>query len=242
MRKLHGVLMVMGLIILGILFSNNVAFADETPPRATATAIPTVTPITTVTNTVGTLGVVTLNTGWNLISIPNSITTHSASSLLVEMNSQGLSTTHISKWENGSWSSHVSHLPTNNFPIEVGKGYFVKVGRAGQWHPGGETVQELRARIEKIQTTAFGDYAFMAVQASAIDYINEMMYVRGNTTLDNTDKIILGYYFKYFLEALNYSSDLNSMRRSWINHKLTELENRYTDQNSQQFLQQFRTT
>ena len=76
----------------------------------------------------------TLQIGWNSISIPHT-DVYNASSLCDEIISQGVTAVEIDRWHNGGWEGHICGLPFNHFPIERGTGYFVKTSSAGTVTP-----------------------------------------------------------------------------------------------------------
>ena len=39
----------------------------------------------------------------------------------------------VYRWENGGWDGHVCGLPVNDFALEVGRGYFVRLSLPSQW-------------------------------------------------------------------------------------------------------------
>ena len=39
----------------------------------------------------------------------------------------------LDRWVSGAWDGHVCGLPPNDFPLEVGHGYFVRVARYANW-------------------------------------------------------------------------------------------------------------
>jgi hypothetical protein len=78
-----------------------------------------------------------LAVGWNSISIPHT-DTYTAESLCDEIISQGVTAVEIDRWYAGGWQGHLCGLPFNDFPIEPGKGYFIKAGSAGQVTPAGQ--------------------------------------------------------------------------------------------------------
>jgi len=73
--------------------------------------------------------------GWNLISVPRGTAPYTAASLLTAIIAQGGSAQEVARWENGGWQGHVRGLPFNNFPIEVGRGYFVRVNASSTFRP-----------------------------------------------------------------------------------------------------------
>lgn len=98
-------------------------------PTSTPVAIPTIPPLPDVTS-------VTLGTGWNNIALPFSGVAYTADSLLDELSRQGISAMMVVRWNNGGWDSHVGGFPANNFAVEPGHGYFVRVIQPGTWYPG----------------------------------------------------------------------------------------------------------
>ncbi|OGY07699.1 MAG: hypothetical protein A2694_01785 [Candidatus Blackburnbacteria bacterium RIFCSPHIGHO2_01_FULL_40_17] len=98
---------------------------ELTPAPSTPT--PTPTPAAPVT--------VTLNSGWNNIAVLTN-GPRFAQDVLTELSELGLGPIQISRWEGGGWESHLHNFPANSFPLEPGRGYFVRVERAGVWVPG----------------------------------------------------------------------------------------------------------
>ncbi len=84
-----------------------------------------------------TLATVTMSTttGWNLIALPvQPAVAHKAQSLLDLINGQGGQCSEINRWYFGGWNAHLNSKPTsNNFSIEMGKGYFVKCSANATW-------------------------------------------------------------------------------------------------------------
>ncbi len=39
----------------------------------------------------------------------------------------------VYRWANGGWDGHACGLPVNDFGLEVGRGYFVRLARPSQW-------------------------------------------------------------------------------------------------------------
>lgn len=77
-----------------------------------------------------------LQVGWNSVSIPHT-DAYTAKTLCEEIISQGVAAVEIDRWHAGGWQGHVCGLPFNDFPIERGKGYFVKSDSAGEVIPTG---------------------------------------------------------------------------------------------------------
>lgn len=70
-----------------------------------------------------------LKNGWNLVALSlDPITPMSASSLCASL--AGL--LEIDRWD-GGWDGHLCAIPSNDFPIELGRGYFLKVPAARTW-------------------------------------------------------------------------------------------------------------
>ena len=74
-----------------------------------------------------------LQIGWNSISLPHT-EAYSAESLCNAIN-QHVTVLEIDRWHNGGWQGHPCGLPFNDFPIERGKGYFVKSSSSGTVTP-----------------------------------------------------------------------------------------------------------
>ncbi|UCC64994.1 MAG: fibronectin type III domain-containing protein, partial [Anaerolineae bacterium] len=71
-----------------------------------------------------------LQIGWNSIGVPHT-DAYTAESLCDEIISQGVTAVEIDRWYAGGWEGHICGLPFNDFPIEIGKGYFVKADSSG---------------------------------------------------------------------------------------------------------------
>lgn len=68
-----------------------------------------------------------LAAGWNLVTMPaRPYPSLTAESLLQAIAAQGGTCTEIDQWRNGGWDAHIGGLPFGNFPIEMGKGYFLR--------------------------------------------------------------------------------------------------------------------
>jgi len=39
----------------------------------------------------------------------------------------------VYRWDNGGWDGHVCGLPVNDFGLEVGRGYFVRLAQPSRW-------------------------------------------------------------------------------------------------------------
>ncbi len=75
------------------------------------------------------------STGWNLIALPlQPATSLTAQAMLDLINSQGGQCSEIDRWYFGGWNAHLNSKPTsNNFAIDLGKGYFVKCLASAAW-------------------------------------------------------------------------------------------------------------
>ena len=78
-----------------------------------------------------------LLTGWNLVSVLYASPPLTAESLLTGINDQGGQCGEADRWENSGWESHPVHLPFNVFPIETGRGYFLKCTANSTYTPTG---------------------------------------------------------------------------------------------------------
>lgn len=89
------------------------------------------TPVPTITYPL----TVPLTSGWNLVAAP-STGSKAADDLLSEIDGTGVRPKQVARWQNGMWESHLWGFTPNNFPIELGRGYFVRVEQGGVWTPG----------------------------------------------------------------------------------------------------------
>ncbi len=87
----------------------------------------------------GTLGKRTLAAGWNLLSAPAcsnwQLSCYTAATLASSMNSQQGSVVEVDQWANGSWQAYLVGYPFNDFPIEVGRAYFIRATAPSAWKP-----------------------------------------------------------------------------------------------------------
>ena len=77
-----------------------------------------------------------LTSGWNLLAFPFSRSTDTAATAIVLVDTaSGTAGTamEIDSWESGAWDGHVPTVPLNRFPIETGRGYFVRVAKSVTW-------------------------------------------------------------------------------------------------------------
>ncbi len=65
---------------------------------------------------------------------------YTAESLLLEIAAQGGDALEVDRWFAGGWNSHPRGLPFNDFPMETGRGYFIKAGRPSAWTLAGAPV------------------------------------------------------------------------------------------------------
>lgn len=117
--------------------SQSPAYAMSLTPLPTPQETLTPTPETTVTSTVTPTGTtpldLSLQVGWNLIGLALE-TGHSASSLLKAVDEQGGHAVEIDRWRQGGWTVHLKGLPLNDFPLNVGEGYFLRTDEASILH------------------------------------------------------------------------------------------------------------
>jgi hypothetical protein len=100
------------------------------PPAATPTPLPG--PLATVE--------VELEAGWNLIGAPLELGI-TASGALSQVDSQGGRALELDRWQAGGWVAHLRELPLNDFPFEVGKGYFLRAGVPNAWRMEGKVAE-----------------------------------------------------------------------------------------------------
>jgi hypothetical protein len=80
--------------------------------------------------------------GWNLVALrATPLQTMTAEDLCLSLNgTQAGTAIEVARWELGAWESHLCGLPPNSFPMETGRGYFIRAGRAATWSYRGERV------------------------------------------------------------------------------------------------------
>jgi len=85
---------------------------------------------------------ISLHYGWNMISLPvEPPAPYTALSLLNEINAQGGSAVEVDRWLlTGDWGAYILGGPFPDYPIELGKGYFVKCNAPSTWSVLGEPV------------------------------------------------------------------------------------------------------
>jgi len=77
-----------------------------------------------------------LATGWNLVALPISRASDTASTAVVLVDTAAGApgtTSEIDRWESGAWEGHIANVALNRFPIELGRGYFVRSSRNVIW-------------------------------------------------------------------------------------------------------------
>ncbi|MCB0171329.1 MAG: Ig-like domain-containing protein [Anaerolineae bacterium] len=77
---------------------------------------------------------ISIETGWNSISIPH-IDTYTAESLCAAFSDQGIDVEQLDRWYAGRWDSHVCGMPFNDYPIVIGAGYRIKATSSGVFTP-----------------------------------------------------------------------------------------------------------
>jgi hypothetical protein len=80
--------------------------------------------------------------GWNLVALrATPLQTMTAEDLCLSLNGTEAGTAlELARWELGAWESHLCGLPPNSFPMETGRGYFIRASRATTWSYRGEQV------------------------------------------------------------------------------------------------------
>lgn len=71
--------------------------------------------------------------GWNFIGIPHLQQQFTASILAGDINAGDCEVMYIANWTGQSWQIYQVGLPFNNFNIEKGKGYFLRMIQGGEW-------------------------------------------------------------------------------------------------------------
>lgn len=73
--------------------------------------------------------------GWAFIAPPGEAPggAFTAQTLIDEINQQGGQAVEIARWENSGWESHIDGQPFNNFPVELGRGYFLRATGSSTW-------------------------------------------------------------------------------------------------------------
>jgi len=77
-----------------------------------------------------------LTIGWNLVALPMSRASDTASTAVVLVDTAaGVTGTalEVDRWESGAWEGHIADVALNRFPIELGRGYFVRSSRTVAW-------------------------------------------------------------------------------------------------------------
>ena len=83
-----------------------------------------------------------LQTGWNLVALqvtPASPVTAMALCSSLDATVAG-SAYEIDRWENSGWEGHRCGVPANNFTLEPGRGYFIRVTKPVTWSVGGTRI------------------------------------------------------------------------------------------------------
>lgn len=82
-----------------------------------------------------------LQESWNLISLPVApASPYTAGGVCQEIGRQGGALVEIDRWQAGGWDGHVCGLPANDFPVELGVGYFMNSAANSLWTIGGGPV------------------------------------------------------------------------------------------------------
>jgi len=81
-----------------------------------------------------------LGTGWNLVGVgavaPGTVTAPSGCTAMDGTAGTG-TVVELDRWEAGAWEGHRCGLPVNAFPLQAGRGYFVRLTRPATWAPAG---------------------------------------------------------------------------------------------------------
>ena len=76
-----------------------------------------------------------LQAGWNLIALRATPATSMTASMVCSALNAGIAGTavELDRWINGGWDGHRCGLPVNDFTLEPGPGYFVRLTRPVTW-------------------------------------------------------------------------------------------------------------
>ncbi len=81
-----------------------------------------------------------LGTGWNLFGVgaiaPGTVIAPSGCTAMDGTAGTG-TVVELDRWEAGAWEGHRCGLPVNAFPLQAGRGYFVRLTRPATWAPAG---------------------------------------------------------------------------------------------------------
>jgi hypothetical protein len=83
---------------------------------------------------------IALGTGWNLVGVgalSGGWTVAPASCSDIDASGGDSATVELDRWEAGAWEGHRCGLPVNAFPLQAGRGYFVRLTRPATWAPAG---------------------------------------------------------------------------------------------------------
>jgi len=82
-----------------------------------------------------------LVTGWNLVGLAavwaEPSTASGSSATFTDASGPGMML-EIARWVDGGWDTFRCGLPPNDFTLEAGRGYFVRLTRPTQWTPVGK--------------------------------------------------------------------------------------------------------
>ncbi len=78
---------------------------------------------------------VSLDAGWNLVSVPKGSSVTTAQALAQRLQAQGGSPRQVLRWRAGAWDGYLVGAGTPGFAIEPGRGYFVYVENPCVWSP-----------------------------------------------------------------------------------------------------------
>lgn len=77
-----------------------------------------------------------LATGWNLVGVgavtAGTVTAPSGCTAMDGMDGTG-TVVELDRWEAGAWEGHRFGLPVNAFPLQAGRGYFIRPTRPATW-------------------------------------------------------------------------------------------------------------
>ena len=132
-----------GAIASGVMLTHTYAAVGDYTVLLTATnprGVVTTTTTASITQTMLSWPI-SIEGTWNFISLPLvPATSYTANKWCEEINNQGSSVVEIDRWDQGGWEGHLCEFSFNHFPIEMGKGYFIRANAASSWNVQGYAV------------------------------------------------------------------------------------------------------
>ena len=127
-----------------------------------------------------------LQVGWNLVALratPAPAMTTSVVCAALNTGAPGTAV-EIDRWVNGAWESHVCNLPPNDFALEPGSGYFVRVTRPVTWTYLGARVTSPATRSLGTGWNLVGASAYSATPSVASTTCTQLNTVQVGTAVE----------------------------------------------------------